>query len=298
MDERRGSRAAFSVLLIEAVAVLVPILVLAALIIHLGTGGDDEVPPASVVEVAPGVASASADSGPSPAEGDSPPDPAGGGEAPPAAVAESEPQIAVDPLEEEPNPTVWVRQGRQVEILDEPGGEIVAEQGDKTDFGSPSVFAVRRSTDGWVGVSTPELPNGEIGWIRADPRVLRAGSVDQAVSVDLSDRTATLLEGGLPVRSWRVTIGAPGSETPTGSFGVTDTFRGGLNAAYGCCAVALSATQPNLPSGWMGGNRIAFHGTDGVLGEASSSGCIRSADEDVSDLVDTVALGTPVRIRQ
>ena len=48
----------------------------------------------------------------------------------------------------------------------------------------------------------------------------------------------------------------------SGRFAVTDTFRGELNeAAYGCCALALSATQPSLPSGWFGGNRIAIHGT-------------------------------------
>lgn len=291
MDERRSSPAAFSVLLIQAVTVLAPILAVAALFVYLGSGDDDRVSPTSVVEVSAGAvpASASADSGSAPrAEGG----------ASPHEVAQSESEAFDEPPVEEPSPTVWVRSGRRVEILDAPGGQIVARQGDETEFGSPSVFAVRRSTDGWVGVSTPKLPNGEIGWISADPRVLRAGSVDYAVSVDLSDRSATLLEGGLPVRSWQVTVGAPGTDTPTGSFGVTDTFRGGLNAAYGCCAVALSATQPNLPSGWLAGNRIAFHGTDGSLGEAASSGCIRSADEDVSELVDTVPLGTPVRIRQ
>ena len=68
-------------------------------------------------------------------------------------------------------------------------------------------------------------------------------------------------------------------------------FRGDLNPAYGCCAVALTATQPNLPADWPGGNRIAIHGTDAPLGEAASHGCIRSADEDVSRLVDTVPPG-------
>ncbi len=97
--------------------------------------------------------------------------------------------------------------------------------------------------------------------------------------------------------SFAVTVGAPGSETPTGRFAVTDTFRGNLNSAYGCCAVALSATQPNLPSGWLGGNRIAIHGNPGTLGAAVSSGCIRAADEKVSELVNRVPLGTPVIIR-
>jgi lipoprotein-anchoring transpeptidase ErfK/SrfK len=100
------------------------------------------------------------------------------------------------------------------------------------------------------------------------------------------------------VRSFAVTIGAPGVETPTGRFAVTDSFRGELDpAAYGCCALALSATQPHLPSGWLGGNRIAIHGTSGPLGVAASHGCVRAADEDVSALVARVPLGTPVFIR-
>ena len=100
------------------------------------------------------------------------------------------------------------------------------------------------------------------------------------------------------LRSWPVTVGGPASPTPTGTYAVTDTFRGGLNPVYGCCAVAISATQPNLPATWPGGSRIAFHGTGGPLGVAASNGCIRSSDEDVRALVETVPLGTPVTIRQ
>ena len=95
-----------------------------------------------------------------------------------------------------------------------------------------------------------------------------------------------------------MTVGSPSTPTPTGTFSVTDTFRGSLNPSYGCCALALSATQPNLPTGWAGGNRIAIHGTDGPLGQAISSGCIRSSDDDLKALIGTVPLGTPVTIRE
>ena len=61
--------------------------------------------------------------------------------------------------------------------------------------------------------------------------------------------------------------------------------------------MALSATQPNLPSGWLGGRRIAIHGTAGPLGIAASLGCVRAADADVSELIGRVPLGTPVFIR-
>ena len=62
--------------------------------------------------------------------------------------------------------------------------------------------------------------------------------------------------------------------------------------------MALTAKQPNLPSGWLGGNRIAIHGTSGPLGEAISAGCVRAEDGDVSALVDSVLPGAPVTIRE
>ena len=93
-------------------------------------------------------------------------------------------------------------------------------------------------------------------------------------------------------------MGRPEAPTPTGRFAVTDTFRGGLNAAYGCCAVALTARQTRLPSGWLGGDRIAIHGTSGTLGAPISNGCVRARDADVTKLVDWLPPGTPVTIRQ
>lgn len=196
------------------------------------------------------------------------------------------------------HPVVWVRTGERVAMRTEPGGgQLVEEVGRRTQFGSPSVFGVEKQEHGWVGVTTPALPNNQLAWMRMDPNRLASGASHYSVVVDLSDYTATLYKGDRKLRSFSVTIGAPGSPTPTGKFAVTDTFRGGLDAAYGCCAVALSATQPNLPSGWLGGNRIAIHGTDSTIGIAASHGCVRAADADVSKLIDTLPLGSPVTIR-
>ncbi len=195
-------------------------------------------------------------------------------------------------------PMIWVRGGREVEIRTEPdGGELVERVGRRTEFESPSVFGVIEKRGNWAGVTYPKLANNELGWIELDPKRLKSGWTRVSIAVDISERRAELREGARVVRSFAVTVGAPESETPTGRFAVTDTFRGDLDDAYGCCALALSANQPNLPSGWFGGNRIAIHGTSGALGVAESSGCVRAADADVSELVDRVPLGTPVFIR-
>jgi hypothetical protein len=196
-------------------------------------------------------------------------------------------------------PVVWVRQGAEVEIRTEPGGggEVAKRVGRRTEFGSPSVFGVVRRSGDWAAVMTPYLPNGELGWVQLDSRRLDSGWTKRSIVVDLSERRAELRDADEVERSFVVTVGMPGAETPTGRFAVTDTFRGKLNPAYGCCAVALTASQPHLPSGWLGGNRIAFHGTSGPLGVAASHGCVRAADDDVNALVNKVPLGTPVFIR-
>jgi hypothetical protein len=201
-------------------------------------------------------------------------------------------------LGERGSPVVRVRGGREVAIRSGPGGPVVRRVGDETEFGSERTFAVFRREGAWAAVPNPFTGNGELGWVRLDRRKLVAGYTTQEVIVDLSDRRAELFRDGESVRAFTVSVGAPESTTPTGRFAVTDTFRGGLNPAYGCCAVALTAEQPNLPSGWIGGNRIAIHGTSGPLGAAISSGCVRAADRDVSALVDAVPPGVPVTVRQ
>ncbi|MDQ3573145.1 MAG: L,D-transpeptidase [Actinomycetota bacterium] len=194
------------------------------------------------------------------------------------------------------SPIVTVKRGERVALYDEPGGELLEQVRDETEFGSPTVFSVSRERDGWAAVPTAHFENGRLVWIRLDPKRLRAGSLHTEIEIDLSEYRATLLYKDREISTFSVSIGTPTAPTPTGSFAVTDTFRGGLNPAYGCCAVALTARQIRLPSGWLGGDRIAIHGTSGPLGAAISHGCVRAADEDVDYLVETVPPGTPVSI--
>ncbi len=194
------------------------------------------------------------------------------------------------------NPTVFVRLSQTVEVYDEPGGKVVERVGHATEFGSRTVYSVVEQKDDWVAVLTPFTENGEPLWLELDPARIKAGRSNWNIEVDLSEFETRLYEEGKLTKSFPVSIGMPTAPTPTGRFAITDTFRGDLNAAYGCCALATTARQVNLPSGWLGGDRIAFHGTSGPLGAEISHGCIRAADEDVSDLVDMVPPGTPVEI--
>jgi lipoprotein-anchoring transpeptidase ErfK/SrfK len=117
----------------------------------------------------------------------------------------------------------------------------------------------------------------------------------------VSERRVVLLRDGRVVRRLTVAVGRPESPTPTGRFAVTDKLAGArFGPYYGCCILAISATQPNTPPGWTGGDRMAIHGTDvpATIGAPVSAGCLRAADSDLAFLMERVPLGTPVVIRR
>jgi lipoprotein-anchoring transpeptidase ErfK/SrfK len=174
---------------------------------------------------------------------------------------------------------------------------VVERLAGKTPFGSARALAVVRTRHGrWLGVTTPELGNHRLGWIDARVGGLRFARTRLELDVDLSARLVVLRRGSRVQRRFSVGVGGPGSPTPTGRFAVTDKLAGGsYSASYGCCILALSATQPHLPAGWGGGNRIAIHG--GPTGGAVSAGCIHAADADLRYLMRLVPPGTPVSIR-
>jgi len=186
---------------------------------------------------------------------------------------------------------------RPVRLRARPGGRVVARLGTRTPFRSPRILAVVARRDGWLGVLSEHMPNGRAGWIRArDARLL---SEPYALEADRSARRVVVRRGGRVVRRLRVAIGAPGTTTPTGRFAVTDTLRFTDAGAYGCCAVALSGRQPNVPQDWPGGDRLAIHGTadESSIGRAVSKGCLRARRADMLWLVRRLPAGTPVTIR-
>jgi lipoprotein-anchoring transpeptidase ErfK/SrfK len=147
-------------------------------------------------------------------------------------------------------------------------------------------------------VLTDHLPNSRVGWIPVDNVTLL--HEPYTLHIDLSARELVVHHEGRRVRRITVAVGRPGTTTPTGRFAVTDLLQiDGGHPAYGCCALALTGRQPNVPQGWSGGDRIAIHGTanEATLGTPASSGCLRASDHDMRWLLARIALGTPVRIR-
>ena len=191
-----------------------------------------------------------------------------------------------------------VRSGAEVPVRAAPGGEVVARLGDRTEFGSPRAMWIAKRRWPWLGVPLADLPNGELGWIRYDREALLVYDTQYSIAGDLSERLVEIRYGNRILRRIPVTVGRPGSETPPGRYAVTDALAGGeLGVYYGCCVLALTGHQPNLPAGWIGGDRIAIHGTPGPTGGAASLGCLRASNESMVALFALVPLGAPVLIR-
>jgi L,D-transpeptidase-like protein len=180
-----------------------------------------------------------------------------------------------------------------------PRGRGLARVGTRTQFGSPQVLAVVRQRGSWLRVIAAALPNGRTGWIPARRAVLRR--VSYSLRADLSRRRLTVRRDGRTLFRVTIAVGRPGAGTPTGRFAVTDSLRvRDPSSPYGCCVLALSGHQPNIPQGWTGGDRVAIHATRDLvsIGHAVSLGCMRASSADLRRLMRAVPLGAPVFVRE
>jgi L,D-transpeptidase catalytic domain len=185
--------------------------------------------------------------------------------------------------------------GRRLTLRASPGGRVLTTVGPRTEFGSRATFSVAYEKGPWLAVRSTALGNTRLGWVRARRVELLNRSL--RLDVDLSRRELLVRDGGI-LRRIPVAIGAPDTPTPTGAFYVTDKLRGAdFGSYYGCCILALSGRQPRLPQGWSGGDRLAIHGSPTpTWGLAVSNGCLHADEADLGYLMETVPLGTAVRI--
>jgi hypothetical protein len=208
---------------------------------------------------------------------------------------------AAEPVLSEPREfscytTAYVR--RAATLRRRPGGKPLIRLAARTEWSSPRVFGVLKRQGSWLAVQAPELPNGRVGWLRA--REARLDCTTWSLHADLSKRKLFVRREGRTVRVLPVAIGRPGNETPKGRFSVTDKLRvTDPGSPYGCCVLALTGHQSNLPPGWPGGDRLAVHSTQDLtsIGQPASLGCLRSHPQRVRWLIQTIPLGAPVFIR-
>ena len=182
-------------------------------------------------------------------------------------------------------------------MLSSPGGGQIAKAGLRTEFGSPDVLLVARTSGSWLGVVSKLAGNNRLGWI--PQAATKLSRVTFEIKVSLSARRLTVLEAGHVLRRYTVAVGRPSAPTPTGRFAVTDRLAtGDPSGPYGCCILALSAVSPHAIQGWTGGNRIAIHSTPETssIGQPVSHGCMRLTLAEGRWLMYHIPLGTPTVI--
>ena len=199
----------------------------------------------------------------------------------------------------EPRYTIAHPTGPRVALHTSPHGRLIARVSSRTQFGSPRTFLVAETRGDWIGVVSPRVENGRLAWLDRGSGEVDFTDTSYSIQVDLSSQTLELRDGSYLVHRAAVSIGQAGHSTPAGRFAVTDAIAGrGLGPWYGCCVLAISGHQPNLPPGWVGGNRIAIHGTPGPVGGAVSNGCLRTSNRDMVALFARAPLGAPVFIAE
>jgi L,D-transpeptidase-like protein len=177
-----------------------------------------------------------------------------------------------------------------------PDGPRLVRVGPRGPLGGPLVFGVVGVRGRWVAVTAEALPNGRRGWVEFG-RDVSVQPVQWQLRASLSRRELYVLRDGRLTRRIPVGIGRSDSPTPTGRFAVAEKLTGPFGPAFGCCILALTARQPNLPPGWN--TRVtyyvAIHAGSGQ-GSAVSAGCLHATAADVRYLMRTVPLGTSVQI--
>jgi hypothetical protein len=183
-------------------------------------------------------------------------------------------------------------------LYKKPGGAVRIRLSSRTEWGSPRILGVIRRRGDWVSVQAPELDNGEVAWMESNRA--RLDCVHWAMRANLKKRRLYVQHNGRTVRRFVIAVGRPGNSTPRGRFSVTDKLRvTDPGSPYGCCVLALSGHQTNLPASWPGGDRLAVHATRELssLGKAASLGCMRVTSSQAQWLIKTIPLGTPLFVK-
>jgi lipoprotein-anchoring transpeptidase ErfK/SrfK len=137
------------------------------------------------------------------------------------------------------------------------------------------------------------------GFAAAQDAQPQVPALTRRILVSIPDRKLAVLENGIVVATFPVSVGAMGSPSPTGEFRVVRRLT---NPAYYHPGVIVPAGNNNpLGPRWVGLDRphYGIHGTNEPrsIGKAASHGCIRMKNRDIQRFFDMVKVGDTVEIR-
>jgi lipoprotein-anchoring transpeptidase ErfK/SrfK len=127
----------------------------------------------------------------------------------------------------------------------------------------------------------------------------QAKSPHRVVLVSIPDRQLAVLENGVVLRTFPVSVGANVSPSPVGEFEIINHV---VHPSYSHNGTVIPA-GPNNPLGprWMGLSIKGYgiHGTNQPrsIGKAASHGCIRLSNHDIVELFALLSVGDLVDIR-
>ncbi|GLY28219.1 hypothetical protein Kisp02_15840 [Kineosporia sp. NBRC 101731] len=162
----------------------------------------------------------------------------------------------------------------------------------------PLAFLVTAQKGDWLKVHLPTRPNGATGWISVEEVTLSTTPYRLVVSMD--EHRLDLIEKGVRVGHYPIGVGKSTTPTPPGEYYLTELIRPpNPEGGYGPYAFGLSAHSDTLTSYAGGPGQLGLHGTDqpGLIGRNVSHGCIRIANDVITQLAKTVPLGSPIVIQ-
>jgi lipoprotein-anchoring transpeptidase ErfK/SrfK len=133
---------------------------------------------------------------------------------------------------------------------------------------------------------------------RRVPRAQTNNSIRRVV-VSLTDRKLAVIENGDVLRVFAVSVGAPNSPSPVGTFTIVNRIT---HPTYYRPGKVIGPGPANpLGTRWLGFDQKGYgiHGTDDPksIGHARSHGCIRLRNQDVEELFDLLRAGDVVELR-
>ena len=139
------------------------------------------------------------------------------------------------------------------------------------------------------------MPNGRLGWVKAEPGALAFGRVRLELEADLSRQMLRVWSQGRVVRRIRVGIGRPGTTTPTGRFSITDKMPGS-EPRPATTAAACSPFRGTSPTRRPAGAAAPAWRSMAARYGAVSAGCLHASTADLRYLMRVVRLGTQIVI--
>jgi lipoprotein-anchoring transpeptidase ErfK/SrfK len=121
----------------------------------------------------------------------------------------------------------------------------------------------------------------------------------RTVLVSIPDRKLAVLENGIVVADFAVSVGADESPSPTGEFKIVS--RVAHPTYYHAGSVIPPGKGNPVGTRWVGLNQKGYgiHGTNAPrsIGKAASHGCIRLRNRDMEELFSMLRVGDVVQIR-